>query len=606
MMLATNPKALVFFNNTRLVNINTDLHAFPCSQTLQMNTTCDPVQADFYQQVLASLRGIQRTTHRLLSIQGVTNFLECDSFLRRYYQYETGLPSQLLCATRHYENNLHNCKSWAARTCRVTSSEELAWLCTRERRSSFMCHMGVFGLFRGLYKLFTHKSCKTPSVSSLLVQVLRDAGHLKTKNQQLTHVVNGKVVYLIKTTDELSSKVKQLIASLRLMDTRFQTWSKQVASQMTKEQCHYHANMEFISLYSLQVNRAMSSILRLNEIKDILGQMSHLTGKDLISFTDLPWFLTAELEICLAKIPSMIHTITALKAGFSIIMQPLVDYEFTANKKIQLNLLFTLPEVSAENALCILEQLVPITYQHNGLCFGGPLPRTDLSLITCGAKRYVLKSTELDQCSRDDTTIFCPTNVLTTVQEPHWLGLPWSPESKLQFQHIHQVFSHCKLLQPMLLLGGRYYLSTVSQNITLSSPHTTQHLHLSPLSIVHIPCYMSFHAQRTGLGTCPSTLRFSIPLFQNSQFSYIPWKDVSSHKLTLAVPGIPIPKDFTLDNSTLKSLDQTYNSLDRDLTLRLAKFSHDVNNLEVTNTTTLTIFSPTLTLHSQCSILLLS
>lgn len=53
---------------------------------------------------------------------------------------------------------------------------------------------------------------------------------------------------------------------------------------------------------------------------------------------------------------------------------------------------------------------------------------------------------------------------------------------------------------------------------------------------------MSFHSQRTGLGTCPSTLCFSIPLFQNSQFSYIPWQDVSSHKLTLAIPDITIPK----------------------------------------------------------------
>lgn len=106
----------------------------------------------------------------------------------------------------------------------------------------------------------------------------------------------------------------------------------------------------------------MSSILRLTEIEDILRQMSHLATKDLISFTDLPRFLTAELEIRLAKIPSMVHTITALKAGFSIIMQPLVDYEFPADKKMELNLLFTLPEVSLEN----------------GLCFGGPLPR-----LTC-------------------------------------------------------------------------------------------------------------------------------------------------------------------------------------------------------------------------------
>ena len=103
---------------------------------------------------------------------------------------------------------------------------------------------------------------------------------------------------------------------------------------MTKEQCHYHANMEFISLYSLQVNRAVSSILRLTEIEDILLQISHLTRKDVISFTDLPRFLTEELEIRLAKIPSMVYTIAALKAGVSIIKQPLVDFEFTANNNM--------------------------------------------------------------------------------------------------------------------------------------------------------------------------------------------------------------------------------------------------------------------------------
>lgn len=178
-----------------------------------MNTSCDPVQEAFYQKVLASFRGIQRTTYRLLLIQGVTNLLECDSFLLRYYQYKTGLPLQLFCSTHYYENNLHECKSCAARTCWVTSSEELAWLRTHERRSSFMCHLGVFGLFRGLYKVLTRKSCET-SVSRPLGQVLREAGQTLTMNQQLRHVVNGRVVYLIKTNNVLSSKVKQLIFQL--------------------------------------------------------------------------------------------------------------------------------------------------------------------------------------------------------------------------------------------------------------------------------------------------------------------------------------------------------------------------------------------------------
>ena len=46
--------------------------------------------------------------------------------------------------------------------------------------------------------------------------------------------------------------------------------------------------MEFLSLYSLQMNRVMSAMLRLTEIKDVLRQMSHLPRKDLINFADLP------------------------------------------------------------------------------------------------------------------------------------------------------------------------------------------------------------------------------------------------------------------------------------------------------------------------------
>lgn len=171
------------------------------------------------------------------------------------------------------------------------------------------------------------------------------------------------------------------------------------------------------------------------------------------------------------------------------------------------------------------------------------------------------------------------------VKEPHWLGLPWTPKSRLLFRQTHQILSHCKQLRPMILLGGRYYLSTAFHNITLTASHAVHHLQLSPLSIIHVPCNMSFHSQHTGIGICPKTLRFSIPIFQNEQFSYIPWRDVPGRTFTIAVPDIPIPKDFSLDNSTLQSLDDTYDTLDRDLTLRLAKFNHDVDNLDTTSPT---------------------
>ena len=175
--------------------------------------------------------------------------------------------------------------------------------------------------------------------------------------------------------------------------------------------------MEFLSLYSLQMNRVVSAMLRLTEIEDILRQLSHLTRKDLISLADLPRFLTMELNVRLAAIPTLVHTLDALKSGFAAIIQPLVDYEYQHNKKLQVNLLFTLPEISSSQSLCTIEQLRPIMYRYNGHCFGGPIPFDDLLLLTCDKKRYLLRAPELDKCFQDNTTILCPGNLLHTVQQ---------------------------------------------------------------------------------------------------------------------------------------------------------------------------------------------
>lgn len=155
--------------------------------------------------------------------------------------------------------------------------DELRWLRARQCRSLFVCHMGFFGLFWAFYKLAIKRSCDTQTGPNL-IHVPRDAASTMTENQQLTPVVNGKVTYLVKTTDILSTKLKQLITSVLDIDRSFATWNKQVTKQFNKEECHYQENLEFISLYSLHVNRAMSAMLRLTEIEDILRQLSHGRG----------------------------------------------------------------------------------------------------------------------------------------------------------------------------------------------------------------------------------------------------------------------------------------------------------------------------------------
>lgn len=80
-----------FFNDTKLVSIHADLKVLPRRVLPKPNITCDPVQAAFYANILDSVASLRRTTHRLHSLQGLTNLLECDSFLRRFYVYSTGI-----------------------------------------------------------------------------------------------------------------------------------------------------------------------------------------------------------------------------------------------------------------------------------------------------------------------------------------------------------------------------------------------------------------------------------------------------------------------------------------------------------------------------------
>lgn len=58
MMLARNPKALVFYRDTNLVSIHIVLPHVPRRQAPILNSTCDNDLAKFYDRVLASIRGV--------------------------------------------------------------------------------------------------------------------------------------------------------------------------------------------------------------------------------------------------------------------------------------------------------------------------------------------------------------------------------------------------------------------------------------------------------------------------------------------------------------------------------------------------------------------
>lgn len=131
------------------------------------NITCNPIQLAFYANALNFITSLRYMTHRLYSLQGMTNLLECGSFLCCFYIYSTRIPSQMFCLTRHYANSLQEYKSWACATCHMSAPDELMWLQLRQRHSPLMCRMGVFGLFRALHHVFTRKSCDTPQGPNL-------------------------------------------------------------------------------------------------------------------------------------------------------------------------------------------------------------------------------------------------------------------------------------------------------------------------------------------------------------------------------------------------------------------------------------------------------
>ena len=248
MMLATNPKAMVFFRDTKLVSVHLNLPHVHKGDSTVINSTCDPELAKFYDRVLLSIRGVQRATSRLLSIQGVTDLLECDSYLRRFYAYVTGAQSTLQCPKRHYANSLQDCKSWALRDCHAPSPHENAWLAgtnDRRRRSPWYCYAGLAGIARFFYTL-AGGHCDSPNYFGLTT-VLQEYASTMDAAQRLIRVVNGKTVYLVKTTDMLNSKLNQVIHSLRLMTGAYSGWNTRFAGYAKDQNCHFNLHQKFFS-----------------------------------------------------------------------------------------------------------------------------------------------------------------------------------------------------------------------------------------------------------------------------------------------------------------------------------------------------------------------
>lgn len=93
---------------------------------------------------------------------------------------------------------------------------------------------------------------------------------------------------------------------------------------------HHNTLLEFMSHFTTSTNRAFYA-LRLKEIQGTLNQITHLTQKTLIGYSQLPRFITTEISARLDTDQSLSLTAKALKEGFPMLINPLKTLNTTAN-----------------------------------------------------------------------------------------------------------------------------------------------------------------------------------------------------------------------------------------------------------------------------------
>ena len=84
----------------------------------------------------------------------------------------------------------------------------------------------------------------------------------------------------------------------------------------------------------------------------------------------------------------------------------------------------------------------------------------------------------------------------------------------------HVLVQDCSNLHDFFHLGGRYYLSTQQRLLTIrNATHDYTHdLQLSPLTVYHFPCDLTFVNQPTGFGTCPKRMSYMFLCLQTITF----------------------------------------------------------------------------------------
>lgn len=587
------------------MHLTTRLKIVSPGPALTIENNCSLPQTDFFDSLLSSIHGTQKVITRLLTMSSFSNLLECDSYLRRLFVYSTGLPSRMICP-RHYQPTVIACKAWALKNCKGLSTHERMFLKSHslQKRSSFLCHAGFFGIFRKIYTALGH-SCESNHYTNLK-ETLKGITASMAMSQSLIRTVNGKLVYITKTTDTLTTKMNRLSLDLRIVDRTFAQWQAQLNKFSEQSTCHESILLEFLSKHSNAVNRAFVSLLRLTEIQDVLHQFASLESKTLFGFSHLPPFLHPQILSQLATDVSMTHTAKALDEGFPLFTNPMIESEHKGHY-IDAGVLITIPVVPDQNAFCTIEYLAPLKFNVSNKCYTGPVTHNNLVLLTCSDSRHILTTESLNKCYQDDTAFICPTNVLNVATNITWLGFPFTPDTKLTFPRNHVPSDDCAHLHPLLHLGERMFLATTTTNLHLSSGYITT----APLAVYQFPCNETFNGLSSGLGTCPARIKVTVPLATPSLLKFTPWVPVLDNNTTnwFSHTVLDIPPPVSLNKTVLRDLDQTLNTIDGQLTHSLASVEDNIDHIEEqpdTRTTTMGYAALTLSIFSCVTSLVLT
>ena len=117
--------------------------------------------------------------------------------------------------------------------------------------------------------------------------------------------------------------------------------------------CHKGLTMEFLSKYTAGLSSPFVAFLRLFKIQDTLSLISHLNGKTLTGYSDLPKFVASHLSAKLVVDPSLKLTVSALEEGLPVLASPMVDVEHDG-RNLTVDILLLPTVIGDQNDLCVV------------------------------------------------------------------------------------------------------------------------------------------------------------------------------------------------------------------------------------------------------------